>query len=182
MNQPILSHADAGLGHVRAFHIKFGVPMSPVPAFLDKDAHEFRCKFMQEELDEFKDAVAEGNIDKALDALLDLVYVAKGTALKMGLPWDTAWPRVQYANMQKELAKPDGSNSKRGSPMDVIKPEGWVAPTHWDLLGLREGDPVPVFNATNAVLTWGAQRKAGEPLTPANEFVEYRNLSAKSEE
>lgn len=155
------------------FHAKFGVPESPQPAFLDAEAHKFRSKFMQEELDEFQDACIEKDMNKAADALGDLVYVAIGTARKMGIPWPLIWSRIQAKNMVKELAAPDGSNSKRGSPMDVIKPEGWTPPEHWDSLGLQPGQPVPVFNATAAVLKWGEQRRASEPMSSANDFLEH---------
>lgn len=129
------------------FHARFLVPMSQVPAFLDKEAMDFRIKFLQEELKEFIDGVAEGDLRKAGDALVDLVYVALGTALMMGLPWRRLWHRVQKKNMAKERAKNDGSNSKRGSPLDVIKPEGWTPPDHTPDLG---PGPYVVFDATKA--------------------------------
>ena len=89
---------------------------------------EFRTKFLDEELDEFKKGIAEGDIAQQADALVDLVYVALGTAHMLGLPWDQLWDDVQRANMTKERAAADGSNSKRGSDLDVIKPAGWVGP------------------------------------------------------
>lgn len=49
-------------------------------------------------------------------------------AAVMGVPWEPCWDAVHLANMQKILAKPDGSNSKRGVAMDLVKPEGWVGP------------------------------------------------------
>jgi len=57
------------------------------------------------------------------DALADLVYVALGTAYKMGLPFDSIWQAVQAANMRK-VAGP----TKRGNKVDACKPEGWVGP------------------------------------------------------
>lgn len=173
MNPTPIHYKDIGVENVRAFHNKFGVPMSPVPALLDKAAHEYRAQFMQEELNEFNEAFAEGNLDKAFDALLDLVYVAKGTALIMGCPWDDGWARVQFANMTKRLAKPDGSDSKRNNPLDVIKPEGFVPPQHWDLLGLAPGATAPVFNATAAVLRRGEERRdPNMPVVDITSFVE----------
>lgn len=127
------------------FHARFLVPMSQVPAFLDKEAMDFRIKFMQEELSEFIDGVIEKDLRKAADALVDLVYVVLGTALMMGLPWKRLWFRVQKKNMAKERAANDGSNSKRGSPLDVIKPPGWQPPDHTPDLGLG---PYSVFDAS----------------------------------
>lgn len=167
--QPLPRHVEHD--DVGEFHKKFGVPESPVPAFLDPDAQAFRAKFLQEELDEFTDAYTEKDLNKAVDALGDLVYVAIGTARMMGAPWPVIWSRIQAKNMLKELAAPDGSNSKRGSPMDVIKPDGWTAPAHWDALGLSPGQAAPTFNATAAVLKWGEQRKAGEEMSLSGGFL-----------
>jgi predicted HAD superfamily Cof-like phosphohydrolase len=43
-------------------------------------------------------------------------------------PLDEAWDEVQKANMAKERAKPDASNSKHKSGQDIVKPEGWQEP------------------------------------------------------
>lgn len=117
------------LEDVRDFHTKFGVPMADRPAFLEESMEEFRTKFMQEELNEFSDACGIGNMEKAADALVDLVYVVIGTALMMGLPWPELWAEVQRANMEKRRAV-SASESKRGSTLDVVKPEGWRGPDH----------------------------------------------------
>lgn len=127
---------------VAAFHEKFEIPRSKVPAMLTIGARQFRTKFMQEELDEFVQACEQNNLELAADALVDLVYVALGTADMMGLPWQRLWAEVQRANMSKERAKPDGSNSKRGSALDVIKPPGWTPPDHKPLLGLAARTPL----------------------------------------
>lgn len=140
---------------VAEFHAKFMVPVSPKPAFLDDKAVEFRVKFMTEELTEFVDTHFARDIEGAADALADLVYVAMGTAHMMGIPWQRVWDSVQTANMAKRMAKPDGSDSKRGSPLDVVKPEGWIAPIHAAALadaGFDFSEPpmsdLNVFNAT----------------------------------
>jgi len=36
--------------------------------------------------------------------------------------------------MKKVRAATDGSDSKRGSSLDVVKPEGWIAPDLSDLV------------------------------------------------
>lgn len=119
---------------VLAFQRKFSVPMAPSPSFLDEDALQFRYRFMREELHEFIVAHLEGDMHGAADALVDLAYVLHGTALMMGLPWQRLWDEVQRANMEKERATHAGL-SKRGSALDVIKPEGWAGPDHAAALG-----------------------------------------------
>lgn len=138
---------------VRLFQEKFDVPMAPMPSFLDLSAEIFRHKFMQEELDEFFKACQERNLEEAADALVDLVYVVHGTALMMGLPWQQLWDEVQRANMTKERAKADGSNSKRSSSLDVVKPPGWQKPNHTPVLQLRAG-AYRIFNTITRMITW----------------------------
>lgn len=120
---------------VLAFQQKFEVPMASQPTFLDDAAFNFRFKFLEEELTEFRDSHLAGDMHGAADALVDLDYVLHGTALMMGLPWPRLWDEVQRANMTKERATHAGQ-SKRKSALDVIKPPGWTAPDHTAALGV----------------------------------------------
>ena len=119
---------------VKAFQLKFNVPMSHKPVFLTDSAFDFRVQFLKEELEEFRHAHLTRDMHGAADALVDLAYVLHGTALMMGLPWRKLWDEVQRANMEKIRAT-DASQSKRGSALDVIKPAGWVGPDHSEALG-----------------------------------------------
>ena len=80
---------------------------------------------MLEELEEFVKGCEEQDLSQQADALVDLVYVALGTAIQMGLTyaWPTLWADVQRANMDKVRGV-----GKRGNLVDVIKPNGWVGP------------------------------------------------------
>ena len=124
---------DPEAAMVHAFHKKFGVPETWCPEDRpSREVFEFRSKFLQEELNEFISAMGgeEESLVKGFDALLDLVYVAKGTALMMGVT-PTAWAQgmaeVQRANLSKVRAT-DATQSKRGSTLDVVKPQGWHGP------------------------------------------------------
>jgi len=116
------------------FHQKFGLDNTthllagPRDVPLQGELIQFRMKFLQEELAEFEEGMAEGDLAKMADALVDLAYVAFGTAHVLGLPWQALWDDVQRANMTKERAAADGSNSLRNSSFDVIKPAGWRPP------------------------------------------------------
>lgn len=119
------------IGNVAEFHEKFGLPMGTDDQLMnDKAAQDFRVKFLQEELDELKEALVEGDRTKAFDALLDLAYVAYGTALFAGISpaqWHAGMHTVHSCNMAKvRVAKAE--DSKRGSAFDVKKPAGWVGP------------------------------------------------------
>jgi len=114
---------------VGEFHVKFGLPTvaDGPPRPLTDHEFEFRSRFMREELDEYEDAVAEGDLAKAADALVDLVYVVLGTAHLHRFPFDEVFAEVQAANMRKVRAS-SAEESRRGSALDVVKPEGWTSP------------------------------------------------------
>jgi predicted HAD superfamily Cof-like phosphohydrolase len=116
------------------FQVAMGLPMPPQPQLMDPELFSFRVKFMEEELREFVDAVAYGDLVKAVDAMLDLVYVAHGTAAFMGVNpmlHNALWKCVHEANMRKQRAvsvKHSLDSTGRGHQYDVVKPAGWVSP------------------------------------------------------
>lgn len=122
------------------FNKKFALPRFGdvvEPHLLDEDLLTYRTKFMVEELQEFRDACAEGNLAKAADALVDLCYVAMGTAHMMHVPFDECWAEVQRANMSK--VRGDGADDPRSTRkhrLDVVKPDGWRPP---DIEGALSG-------------------------------------------
>jgi predicted HAD superfamily Cof-like phosphohydrolase len=134
------------IGDVEAFHRRFGISYDGQPRLLDKELGEFRLKFMREEIDEYSKAMILASYDvtqrpqfvgrhleEMLDALVDEVYVAIGTAVFHGFNFREAWRRVHAANMRKQRA-PSAQESKRGHASDVIKPVGWEPPCHADLV------------------------------------------------
>lgn len=119
---------------IATMHKKFGV--NEVVHNFDKEKLakflEFRANFLQEELDELKSATTA---DDVVDALIDLCVVAIGTLDAYGVNSYEAWNRVHVKNMEKEV----GIKASRPNPLglpDLIKPEGWTAPTHVDNVGL----------------------------------------------
>jgi hypothetical protein len=138
------------LGDVAKFHHKFGLTYYGPPRFLPEDmfAHAIAC--FEEEIEEYKEAVAEGDLVKAHDALIDLVYFVLGRVILHGFPFREGWDLVQDANMRKVRAEPDGSNSKRGFGCDVVKPPGWVAPDHSPLFGIIVEPPKNEAQATDS--------------------------------
>jgi predicted HAD superfamily Cof-like phosphohydrolase len=95
-----------------------------------EEEKDFRITCLQEELDEYIDAETK---EDELDALLDLVVFAIGTAERQGMleVFEEGFERVMRANCTKEA----GPNKKRGSfALDLRKPEGWHAPDLSDLV------------------------------------------------
>lgn len=121
---------------IRNMHAKFGVrevveKMDPATL---KSFLEFRIRFLQEELDEMREA---DNMEDVTDALIDLCVVAIGTMDALKIDANRAWDEVHAANMAKHV----GIKASRPNPLglpDLIKPAGWVAPTHADNIGLLE--------------------------------------------
>lgn len=117
------NHDDVG-----DFHQKFDIPYGVGPRDVPDDLLDFRIDFIKEELREFEDARDAGDEAGMFDALIDMAYIIHGTAHILGYPWQEGWDEVQQANMSKRKVQPDGSDSKRGSKWDVVKPPGWTAP------------------------------------------------------
>jgi NTP pyrophosphatase (non-canonical NTP hydrolase) len=71
---------------------------------IDKKDAEFVINFIQEELDELREAVEQENIQEVLDAILDITYVGLGNgAMVFGLKdkiWE-AYQEVQASNLSK---------------------------------------------------------------------------------
>jgi predicted HAD superfamily Cof-like phosphohydrolase len=113
---------------INTMHKKYGVPT--VVEGMDKEKLkkflEFRANFLQEELDELKSAT---NAEDVVDALIDLCVVAIGTLDSFEVDPYKAWHEVYIANMEKRPGVKESRPNPLGLP-DLIKPEGWKAPSH----------------------------------------------------
>jgi len=92
----------------------------------------FRINFLKEELRETMDAANNaGYVDaeEVVDGLIDLCVVAIGTLDAFGVDANKAWDAVLKANMNKEVGVKETRPNPLGLP-DLIKPEGWTAPSH----------------------------------------------------
>ena len=117
---------------VKDLYLYFKLPVGFKPSLLESSTFKFRFGFLHEELRELAEAQAAGDLPGVADALVDLVYVAHGTAVMMGLPWEALWNEVHRANMRK-VNVVNATDSKRNSPYDIKKPPGWVGP---DITGI----------------------------------------------
>ena len=118
---------DTLIKDIDAFHKKFGFEKNEKVGIPDNnELVNFRTAFLMEELAEYTNAITKKDAAGALDALVDIVYIALGTAWLFNLPFEKAWQEVQKANMSKVRAK--DKTGKRGTKFDVIKPKDWKAP------------------------------------------------------
>jgi predicted HAD superfamily Cof-like phosphohydrolase len=93
---------------------------------------KFRISFLEEELNELKDA---NSAEDVVDALIDLCVVAIGTLDIFNVDPYTAWDKVHKANMNKEVGIKESRPNPLGLP-DLIKPAGWEPPNHFPNYGL----------------------------------------------
>jgi len=95
-----------------------------------KEFLEFRIRFVREELEETEKAFANKiDAEEIVDGLIDICVVAIGTLDAFKVNSHQAWDQVMEANMSKEVGvKPERPNPL-GLP-DLMKPEGWQAPSH----------------------------------------------------
>ncbi len=118
---------------ITMMHYKFGVK-----EWFEKNKHDkelmknylnFRLGMCKEELDETMDAIEAKDPEEIVDGLIDLCVFAIGTLDVFNVDANEAWDRVYEANMAKTPGVKEGRPNPFGLP-DLIKPEGWTAPTH----------------------------------------------------
>jgi|TARA_Y100000385_G_scaffold201432_1_gene208572 predicted HAD superfamily Cof-like phosphohydrolase len=121
---------------IKDMHHKYGVHewIKNNPEKLEQLLH-FRVAFLKEEFDETFKAVGEKDAEEIVDGLIDLCVVAIGTLDLMGVDAHEAWHVVNKANMAKEVGVKESRPNPLGLP-DLVKPEGWKAPSHLGNHGL----------------------------------------------
>lgn len=110
---------------VKEFHKAFYHPYSDSPTPMSMPRALTRVSWMNEEIDEFLEAVNEGDVVEQADAMIDLMYFSIGTLVEMGVKPHSLFQIVQQANMSKlwEDGKPHYNEDGK-----VIKPMGWENP------------------------------------------------------
>lgn len=118
---------------INEMHAKYGVHDWVEKNKNDKELMrkflEFRIRFLQEELTETNKALESQDAEEIVDGLIDLCVIAIGTLDAFNVDAHRAWNEVHAANMAKEV----GVKATRPNPLglpDLVKPEGWVSPSH----------------------------------------------------
>jgi predicted HAD superfamily Cof-like phosphohydrolase len=124
-----------------------GLEIPDTPTILPPERREYCVGHLQEELNEFKTSLDNEDLEGAIDALLDLTYVALGRLVEMGVAPGAAFEEVHAVNM----AKKRGEVSKRPGSLghDAIKPEGWQPPNLVPMLTLRRIEATLAARATH---------------------------------
>lgn len=119
---------------IHDMHTKFGVrdAVQKFDSVMLRTFLRFRLDFLHEELGETEKAAQTGiplDQEEIVDGLIDLCVVAIGTLDALGVDPHEAWNEVHKANMTKEVGVKPSRPNPLGLP-DLIKPEGWVGPSH----------------------------------------------------
>lgn len=108
-------------GQVLEFHHAFGCAINDT----SRTTNKLRAKLMREEGNEAGDAIESGDLEHTAKELADVVYVAYGAAITMGIDLDRAVALVHESNMSK--LGPDGKPILR-SDGKVLKGPDYFEP------------------------------------------------------
>jgi predicted HAD superfamily Cof-like phosphohydrolase len=91
------------LNQVAEFHRTFRHPVLDRPTIPSEKRCKLRVALIREELNEFEEAIKQGDIVEVADALCDIQYVLSGAILEFGLgeKFRALFDEVQRSNMSK---------------------------------------------------------------------------------
>jgi len=94
------------ISNVEQFHRTFSQPVLETPQIPDEKRCELRVSLLQEELNEFKEAIEQNDLVEVADALCDIMYVLSGAIIEFGMKdkFDELFNEVQRSNMSKACA------------------------------------------------------------------------------
>lgn len=120
--------------------IGIDIPTTPMP--LNKKRLTARIDHIKEELGEMVDAdeedLNEQILENQADAFVDIIYLALGGLVEMGVLPGPVFDEVHEANMKKRR----GSVEKRpgADGYDAVKPEGWEPPDLTPYFAITKND------------------------------------------
>jgi predicted HAD superfamily Cof-like phosphohydrolase len=86
---------------VKEFHRTFGLPCPNKITIPDYETLILRCKLIDEETKEFKNALDNETIYEVAKELADALYVWYGAAVTLGIDIDAVFAEVHRSNMTK---------------------------------------------------------------------------------
>jgi len=86
---------------VGLFMTTFGQEVKKKPSLSSDKINNLRINLIQEELNEFKEAISNKDLKEAADALTDILYVTYGAGHAFGINLDNCFDEVQKSNMSK---------------------------------------------------------------------------------
>ena len=86
---------------VGQFMKTFGQEVKNKPGLSSEKINNLRIGLINEELEEFKEAIKNNDLKEAIDALTDILYVTYGAGHAFGVNLDKCFDEVQRSNMSK---------------------------------------------------------------------------------
>ena len=111
---------------VKKFMETFGQEIKEKAAFPNDKITSLRYDLIKEELEEFKEAIANKDIKEVADALTDILYVTYGAGHAFGINLDKCFEEVQNSNMSKLGSDGKPIYNDKGKVMkgpDYFKPD-----------------------------------------------------------
>ena len=129
------------LNAVKKFHTLFDAYIWDAPHMPAKNICDLRINLLQEELDEFKQAIADGDLVEAADALADMQYVLSGAILSFGMQdiFADLFDEVQRSNMSKACNTMEEAKATQTKYLKLDQPSSIVQ--KWEkFLVIRDED------------------------------------------
>lgn len=123
---------------VKKWHEDFGAAVGESPRMIDGDLSNIRIKLIKEELQEYIDAIAEGDLYGAAKELGDLLWVCYGSCVTHGFDADALMAEIAWSNNTKRddegnpIVRPDGK---------ILKGPNYLPPKLVTVLGVRDEVP-----------------------------------------
>ena len=86
---------------VQEFHEQFDIHISTTPSVPDEATQILRNRLIQEEFEEFQEAMQSKDLSAMAKELADLLYVVYGTAVSLGIDMEPVFKEVHRSNMSK---------------------------------------------------------------------------------
>ena len=86
---------------VGSFMKTFGQEVKTKSGLSTEKINKLRVSLINEELEEFKEAIKNNDLKEAADALTDILYVTYGAGHAFGINLDKCFDEVQTSNMSK---------------------------------------------------------------------------------
>tara|TARA_Y100000816_G_scaffold140743_1_gene99717 strand:- start:205 stop:576 length:372 start_codon:yes stop_codon:yes gene_type:complete len=86
---------------VGLFMTTFGQEVKKKPGLSSDKINTLRINLIEEELNEFKEAIEKKDLKEVADALTDILYVTYGAGHAFGINLDNCFDEVQNSNMSK---------------------------------------------------------------------------------
>ena len=86
---------------VGLFMKTFAQEVKTTPSLSSEKINNLRISLINEELEEFKEAIKNNDLKEVVDALTDILYVTYGAGHAFGINLDKCFDEVQRSNMSK---------------------------------------------------------------------------------